>query len=211
VVPASRRAGIFGVAAPQARFGRHRSPILQAYVQACVPPRWPLALLRAPEERCDHRASYIRPRVVGLGHKLASTKNWKAMAAPNSAVTVTACGGVGTQCAAACSGLGRLCPGPGRAGLHQTQSLPRRRTGYPPPPRPWAPAPLPWPSAAGCPPGSGWACEQGLGSVVRLRLRLRRKDRVRVRACRLLVLHANDACCSTQPCSCGQRARSSSM
>ena len=33
-----------------------------------------------------------------LGHKLASTKNWKAMAAPNSAVTVTACGGVGTQC-----------------------------------------------------------------------------------------------------------------
>ena len=51
-----------------------------------------------------------------LGHKLASTKNWKAMAAPSSAVTVTACSGVGTQCAAACSGLGRLRPGPGRAG-----------------------------------------------------------------------------------------------
>ena len=146
-----------------------------------------------------------------LGHKLASTKNWKAMAAPNSAVTVTACSGVGTQCAAACSGLGRLRPGPGRAGLHQTRSRPRRRTGYPPPPRPWAPAPLPWPSAAGCPPGSGWAWNRvSLGSVVRLRLRLRRQVRVRVRACRLLVLHTNDACCSTQPCGCGQRARSRS-
>ena len=57
-----------------------------------------MALRRAPEARRDHRASCIRPRVAGLGHKLASTKNWKAMAAPNSAVTVTACGGVGTQC-----------------------------------------------------------------------------------------------------------------
>ena len=140
---------------------------------------------------------------------MASTKNWKAMAAPSSAVTVTACSGVGTQCAAACSGLGRLRPGPGRAGRYIKLEVAhagvqaillllglghlRLVLG------------LLQPAAHLIPVGLGTGF---LGSVVRLRLRLRRQVRVRVRACRLLVLHTNDACCSTQPCGYGQRARS---
>ena len=118
----------------------------------------------------------------------------------------------GPQCAPACSGLGRLRPGPGRAGGRYIKlkvahagvqaillllGLRHLRLVLG----------LLQPAAHLVPVGLG-TCS--LGSVVRLRLRLRRQARVRVRACRLLVLHTNDACCSAQPCG-DQRAGSSSV
>lgn len=109
---------------PTSKMPPREGGIAAPSLQACVPPRWPMTLRRAPGKRRDHRASCIRPHVAGLGHKLASTKNWKAMAAPNSAVTVTACRGVGTQCKAACSGFGRLRPGHGRAGVTSNSKSP---------------------------------------------------------------------------------------